>query len=304
MTTTVETSHAFKNRRFEVGELARGLDAIRREVVGVDAQAEVMIIRTLPGGGEHTQQSLPLSALGETCDLKSQGTYVYVRMGGLTPRSMLTDSTIALDYSEILDALVVKVSACDSTLANALLEGLRLRFSLKKAAPTSGKGIIPRLDQLDARVSALERGLATVVRPTCFLSSEFDDGPADSYARSVEQFLGLLDVKVITGRDYEPRSVSQKVRSRLASGVDMIAVIQLEGSKSDWVRDEMANGDVYRVVLLEGEAQLTPGIHGDLEYIRFPKGHVAEAFIKLTQGVSYVRREMPRGRAEAPAADA
>jgi hypothetical protein len=158
------------------------------------------------------------------------------------------------------------------------------------------------LKSIPARFEALERAIAELreefarraPRLQCFLSYRFTP-QAEPYAAKLQQFLSLLGVDVLTGAAYEPRGISAKVRSRLSAKHDLIVLLVATDGETMWTRDEIAfaSGRGIPVIpLVEQGADFAPGLFGDLEYVTFASGHVGDAFIRLLEGVNYIKAEI------------
>lgn len=114
----------------------------------------------------------------------------------------------------------------------------------------------------------------------------------EAAALALQRFLDLLNVEVLTGRSYEPRSVSEKVSDRLAGLDFLVLIVGLDG-ESLWTRDEIATaraGGVYVVPLVAEGALFAGGLFGDLEYISYSPGHIGDAFLSVLEAVVFVRR--------------
>ena len=108
------------------------------------------------------------------------------------------------------------------------------------------------------------------------------------------RFLGLLNVEVDTGATYEPRGISEKVKTKLNQPLDFIVLIVSANGESMWTRDEIsyAHGRGIKVIpLVEDGANFSPGLFSDLEYIPYARGHIADAFIKLLEAIRFVESD-------------
>lgn len=119
------------------------------------------------------------------------------------------------------------------------------------------------------------------------------DGAGKEVADFVITFLRTLDFDVVSGEPFEVGRVSDKVKAliRQASVVLCIFTRPVDGGKpfSQWVRDEAtfaAALDRPLFVLLERGIDGIPGIHGDLEQIRFDHNNLAPVLLKLLQGLN------------------
>jgi hypothetical protein len=145
----------------------------------------------------------------------------------------------------------------------------------------------------------------------CFLAFKFDFEKTDAMALAVEEHLKLLDVDVVTGRPYEPRTVEEKVRSRLNdSDLDFLIVIITVERVSTWIMQEAGNAHLkglHVIPLVEEGVDLNQlGILKNIERIPFPsekdiemesgqtqgkyERQIGKTFIKLRQGIDFIRK--------------
>lgn len=149
------------------------------------------------------------------------------------------------------------------------------------------------IKELDARVKTLEESFANNrnIILSCFISSQFDD-KGKLYLSIIEKFLRLLDVNVFTGLSYEPRRISDKVIDKLENNIDFVVYLITGGSESFWTRDELVIGKqkgCYSIPLVEKGSTFNSGILGDLEYIEFEENFIESTFIKLLEGIKYIK---------------
>lgn len=100
-----------------------------------------------------------------------------------------------------------------------------------------------------------------------------------------------MDVKVTTGRSYEPRRISDKVLDKLAGPVDFVILLLCQG-ESLWTRDEIVTArqrGIIVVPIVESGAKFEPGVFGDIEYIEFAQSHIGDSFLKLLEAVTFIR---------------
>ncbi len=125
---------------------------------------------------------------------------------------------------------------------------------------------------------------------SAFVAHGFDD-VGKKYALEVRSFLELLGIAVVTGEYYEPRSVSDKVRSRIAANDAFVAIVTPQDDHT-WIIQETTLADSLGkqpIVLVEQTADHKRGLRGDNEDIFFPSGHVCETFIRMIQGLHIIR---------------
>jgi hypothetical protein len=138
-----------------------------------------------------------------------------------------------------------------------------------------------------------EVGIVNHQHLKCFLSYRFSSENETSILK-LQRFLTLLNVEVITGDKYEPRGISEKVLSKLASPLDFLIIFIARDGESYWTRDEIAyarHEGLPVIPIVQDDKQFTPGIFGDLEYIPFAEGFVEGAFLKLLDALQFIRKQ-------------
>ncbi len=147
-------------------------------------------------------------------------------------------------------------------------------------------------EKLEQFVDQGSQGVVTTARFSCFLGYSFTEMRATTYAGQVERFLRLIEVGVFTGRDYQPRGITEKVRAKL-DAADLAVAIFTADSAGIWCRDELArvhNSGRPVIPLVEEGASFPPGLFGDHEWIRFAKDHIGDTFLPLLEGLSFIER--------------
>jgi hypothetical protein len=154
------------------------------------------------------------------------------------------------------------------------------------------------IDDLIKQLKRLQSAESDRLR--CFLSYRFT-AEIEVLALTIQRFLSLLDVDVITGSAYEPRRISDKVLDKLAGPLDFVILLICKDGESLWTRDEIATArqrDVAVVPIVESGAHFEPGIFGDIEYIEFAPSHIGDAFLKLLEAVNFFKRQRASKSAE------
>jgi hypothetical protein len=188
-------------------------------------------------------------------------------------------------------SLRLHVASNTAEKASELADLFKKELNLTEYSPLESKELGAEVDGLRARIERLESASRT--RLSVFISYRFSQTnkiPVGELTR----FLELLGVEVLTGASYEPRSVSEKVKDRLAENVDLLVYLISDSGESAWLRDEVASSHVrgaYVAPLVQKGLRLDPGMLGDVEYLRFEKGHVGDTFIGLVEALEYVRRK-------------
>jgi len=193
-------------------------------------------------------------------------------------------------FSRFLDGISVEIEADDMIRAQNVLNVVVKALKLSPYEPAIiDELLVGRVEQLESRVTALERHAARAPL-RCFLSFRFSES-SSTVAREVEQYLSLLGVHVVSGIEYEPRRVEDKVRDRLLSGVDFVVYLVTSEGESAWLRDELATAAAQGAIpvpLVEEGCSLDEGLLGNIEYIPFASGHPGDCWIRLCQAVRYV----------------
>lgn len=300
---SVERWYYFEPKVFAAGELSIAIRRIQENCFPAGAALHIAIFRTLADGTRQSLHQQSLEALSAICDLTSEDTSVMVDFGeqgmiGLRQR----DARVLVGVAED-QFLRVVVEASDPELLRNIAEFLP-NLGLTPAPEPSERAKTEMESGGDPQPSLLQaiEDLNEQIRHhhhrrserdlSCFLSFPFHP-PAMAYAQDVQRFLELVGVRVTTGQGYEPKPISEKVRDRLRQSTDVVVLIVVNGPPSMWTRDEIARAQqpgVYLIPLVEIGATFESGIFGDHEYIQFAEGHISDAFIRLLEGLQYVRR--------------
>jgi hypothetical protein len=207
-------------------------------------------------------------------------------------------------FGRTMDGMRIAVEADDVIRAQNVLNMVVQALKLSPYEPEfMDEWLAGRVEDLELRLVALERR-ASEAPLRCFLSFRFSESSAAT-AREVEQYLTLMGVEVVSGIEYEPRRVEDKVRDRLLSGVDFVVYLVTSEGESSWLRDELATATAQGAIpvpLVEAGSHVDPGLLGNIEYIPFAAGHPGDCWIRLAQAVRYVAaaRLSTGERAEAP----
>jgi len=224
------------------------------------------------------------------------------------------DETVEYDGVEdfCTSAMLPRAEGCTLYMASGVLK------ERKQLVVHSSRGIVDEWGQVSVWVQGFDEGIALGLvsyakaclgveaaraRPilkwrgvprSVFLGYAFDSA-GQEVAAFVRELLELLDFTVTSGEPFAPTGVSDKIKDRIRDqGIAVCVFTEGEPPSegrprySDWVRDEAtfaaALGKPLFVLVEESVGQI-PGIHGDLEYIRFGRGDLARAGLKLLQGL-------------------
>jgi len=160
-------------------------------------------------------------------------------------------------------------------------ELLRVEFTGKSAEEVVGKvisflGLEP--DQAAVGNKRLER--------TCFVGYRFDD-QGHELAERLCRFLRLLRFTISTGREFAPRSISEKVRARMAQQSIVFAILTA-GEDKTWLVQESLLGESSgkSLFLLKEKGYTHSGaLLADKEYIPFEAPHIEATFVQVLEGL-------------------
>jgi hypothetical protein len=158
-------------------------------------------------------------------------------------------------------------------------------------------------DSLESRVSAAERILAKQgQRLRSFISFKFDDPRTALQSNILKRLLAALEVDWVSGEQFEPRRIEDKVKARLRADVDFLIAIISKAGESKWIRDELSDANargIWIILLLEEGATFDKGIFGTLEYISY-EITIEQTFPALVEGINFVRAELTARSARPP----
>jgi hypothetical protein len=273
-------THFYENRILSPGELTKAILSIAK-LVPDHEEIRILKHQTLADDTHTSDPDLTLDDLETMLQLDSTRLYI----------SFHSKTTVThLEVNGYGKYIEIAASSDRSTLPQALVQN----FSAALAVKPIRLEFTDAVSELTSRVEYLERKITSPKeRLKCFLSYRFDPA-VEGLAQKLERFLALLDVDVVTGAGYEPRSVVAKIRDKLGSSdLDFLVLLISKNGESMWTRDEIAMAKVPVIPIVEDGAKFEPGLFGDLEYIRFSDGHIEESFIKLLEALKFIRLQKP-----------
>ena len=150
-------------------------------------------------------------------------------------------------------------------------------------------------DRLEFRVLALERAIRDAERKLkCFISFKFDDARTVADVDRLKRLLAAVRIEWLTGEQFEPRRIEDKVKAKLRADVDFVVAVISKAGESNWIRDELADANargLWIVLLLEDGATFDKGIFGTLEYISYDLA-IEQTFPALLEGINFIRAEI------------
>jgi hypothetical protein len=152
---------------------------------------------------------------------------------------------------------------------------------------------------VESRLSALEKAAKDLERtPKCFISFKFDDAQTVNQVDRLKRLLAAVHIEWVTGEQFEPRRIEDKVKAKLRADVDFVIAVIAKAGESKWIRDELADANargLWVVLLLEDGATFDKGIFGTLEYVRYDLA-IDQTFSALLEGINFIKAEIATGR--------
>jgi hypothetical protein len=174
------------------------------------------------------------------------------------------------------------------------LERVVLNLGLEQTeAPKDS--LVLAFENLESRVSTLEKvakGVESKLK--CFISFKFDDAQTVTQVDHLKRLLAAVHIEWVTGEQFEPRRIEDKVKAKLRADIDFVIAIISKAGESKWIRDELADANarsLWIVLLLEDGAKFDKGIFGTLEYISFDLA-IDQTFSALLEGVNFIKAEI------------
>jgi len=294
MSSNLSKLQEFSTRVFVAGELATALRAVVDRYAVAPGEVTFGLKQRLPDGSSSYRSNVPLRELEIICDIA--GVSIDTSFDAGENRRVL----LSLDAAVGDENLTIHVSSDTASLVNDVLTTLQAALALEVAETAMErlqKIVHSRraslLDLAD-RIDALELAVFSPARRLrCFLSYRF--APEDELlALRLQQFLSLVDVEVLTGASYEPRTIQEKVLSRLREDLDFVVLLITASGESMWTRDEIATAlhrGIAVVPLVESGATFQQGLFGNVEFVEFAAGHIADAFVKLLEAIRFIRAQ-------------
>lgn len=152
-------------------------------------------------------------------------------------------------------------------------------------------------EDLETRVAALEKAAKIAGNnPKCFISFKFDDPQTVTQVNSLKRLLAAVHIEFLTGEQFEPRRIEDKVTARLRADVNFLIAVITKAGESKWIRDEMVDArsrGLWIVILLEEGATFDKGIFGTLEYIPYTAA-IERTFPGVLEGINFIRADISK----------
>jgi hypothetical protein len=299
---TLARTQYYKRCRLGVGVFRRAAETVLQRVGLNPIDAVFTVSETLPDKTE-IKRNATIVELDTVCDI---GASTVTFTTGFSDAINLTIVITPMPTRTEEFGLRVQTQSPDALndVFAAFSETLKLEAAPEGGLDSNVKNLTSLSESLGpmlTRIEALEDAVLSDARwLRCFLSYRFH-AEDELTALRVQQFLALLNVLVLSGANYEPRQVSEKVLSKLTQPLDFIVLLVTGNGESMWTRDEIGTAihkGMALIPLIERGADFDPGLFADIEYIEFDKGHIGDAFLKLAQAVKFIREQKSRSRNE------
>jgi len=273
----------YKPKVLQAGEFKEALERAVSAVLGSDAEITVKYPR-YNAAGVSDDISLDAGSLRAIVDLnKTQLTLIAEKEN---PRIRVFISFRTYDG-------VLRIRAYDEEAVQCL-ERFARDLGLEQTEEPKSQ-LVQAFETLESRVSVLEKATKNAERtPKCFISFKFDDTRTVAQVDRLKRFLAALHVEWVSGEQFEPRRIEDKVKARLRADVDFVIAVISKAGESTWIRDEFTDANargLWVVLLLEDGASFDKGIFGTLEYI--PYDHAIEqTFSGLLEGINFIKAEL------------
>jgi hypothetical protein len=269
----------YRPKLLQVGEFKGAFEQTVAAILGSDAQIRVRHPRHTGRAGVSDTIDLDTESLRAVVDLNK---IEFTLIAGLPVNP--NDIWIAFE-STAPDGPLLMSAVGETSLQ--CLERFALNLGLEQTKPPKD-GLTLAFEEIGSRLSALEKATRDIEKPLkCFISFKFDD------AQTVTQ-LAAVHIERVTGEQFEPRRIEDKVKAKLRADIDFIIAVITKAGESKWIRDELADAnarDLWVVVLLEDGATFDKGIFGTLEYIRYDLA-IDQTFAALLEGVNFIKAEI------------
>jgi hypothetical protein len=273
----------------QVGEFKEAFERAVAAVLGPDAQITVQHPRHTGRAGVRGEYvGLDAESLRAVVDLKKIDLFLTAKLIRAAPSA----SKLVLLWCKTAGG-VLWMSA-DGEESVECLERVALNLGLEQTeAPKFDHEV--KIEKLESRVLALEKAAKDVARTLrCFISFKFDDTQTITQVDRLKRLLAAVHIEWVTGEQFEPRRIEDKVKGRLRADVDFIIAVISKAGESIWIRDEIADANargLWVVLLLENGATFDKGIFGTLEHIQYGLA-IDQTFLALLEGINFIKAEV------------
>jgi hypothetical protein len=276
----------YRSKLLQAGELQEALELSVTSVLGKDAEIKITRPRHTGRSGVTDDIELGVESLRPVVDLST------INFG-------MEATLLAPQYSRAhvwfwsLNSGVICLSATGEKSVQCL-ERLALNLGLEESEEPADE-VIAAIDALTSRVLMLENVATNIERRLkCFISFKFDDAGTLAAVDRLKRLLTAVRVDWLTGEQFEPRRIEDKVKAQLRADVDFVIAVISKAGESKWIRDELSDANargLWIVLVLEDGATFDKGIFGTLEHLRY--GHaIGQIFPEMLEGINFIRAEI------------
>ncbi len=279
----MESHRFYKSKTLQVGEFKRAFEQAVTAVLGPDSVILVTHSRNIGDSDVTDVVKVGVENLQLVTDLNN----INLALSASTPSTSPRPERVSM-FCKSAAAGVISCCVPDQ-------ESMRCRERF-----VSNLGLEqtddPALAECESKISAIleniYRRIPRILK--CFISFKFDDSHTITQVDRLKRLLDAVHIEWVTGEQFEPRRIEDKVKARLRADIDFIIAVITKAGESKWIRDELADAnarDLWVVVLLEDGATFDKGIFGTLEYITYDLV-IDQTFSALLEGVNFIRAEI------------
>lgn len=278
----------YRPKLLQVGEFKEAFEQAVIAVLGSGAQITVTHPRHTGRMGVSDDIELGVESLRAVVDLNK----IDLVLNATPPATRYSSKRVFIMCSAVAVGVVYFYANSEESVQ--CLERVALNLGLEQTeAPKNW--LVLAVESLESKVSALEDAAKSVERaPKCFISFKFDDAQTVTQVDRLKRFLAAAHIEWLTGDQFEPRRIEDKVKAKLRADIDFVIAVISKAGESKWIRDELADAnarDLWIVLLLEDGATFDKGIFGTLEYIPFDLA-IEQTFSALLEGINFIRAEI------------
>jgi hypothetical protein len=275
----------YKPKTLQVGEFKGAFERAVSGVLGANAQITVIHRRDTGRAGVSDNIRLDAESLRAIVDL---GKVEFTLTANTSEPHTFPSKLVFLSCHTVAGLFYVIADGEESVQC---LERMALNLGLDRTEPPADDTI----QRLELRVLALEKAIRDAEpKLKCFISLKFDDARTVAQVDRLKRVLAAVHIEWVTGEQFEPRRIEDKVKAKLRADVDFVVAVISKAGESKWIRDELADANARGlsiVLLLEDGATFDKGIFGTLEYISYDLA-IEQTFPALLEGVNFIRAEI------------
>jgi hypothetical protein len=285
----MESHRFYKTRTIRVGEFKNAFEQAVTAVLGPDSVIRVAQHSNMGGSDPSDITKISVENLRSVTDLTNINLILGARAD---PASSSPRQIVMFCKSAAAGAISCCVTDEESERCR---EQFVFNLGLEETTMPIDKSFLTEVESIVSGVLEKNlRGYLNLRKLRCFISFKFDDDRTAIQVERLKRLLTAVRTEWVTGEQYEPRRVEDKVKAKLRADIDFIIAVITNAGASTWLRDELADAEARGlsvVVLLEDGATFDKGIHGTLEYIPY-KLVIDQAFIAVLEGINYIRADV------------